>query len=90
MLGLIGLIKPLLGFMTLAVTMGVIGHLCASFITIFGGSGKFTLLKLLIRFWNVNGGEIKISGVNVNEINTENLRENEGFVTLDSGSFVRR
>lgn len=51
------------------------------------GSGKSTLLKLLMRFWNVNGGEIKISGVNVNEINTENLRNNEGFVTQDTHLF---
>ncbi len=41
---LIGLVKPLLGFMVLAVTMGVIGHLCASFITIFGA---FSIAKLL-------------------------------------------
>lgn len=51
------------------------------------GSGKSTLLKLLMRFWNVNSGEIKISGVNVNEINTENLRNNEGFVTQDTHLF---
>ena len=51
------------------------------------GSGKSTLLKLLMRFWNVNGGEIKISDVNVNEINTENLRNNEGFVTQDTPLF---
>lgn len=51
------------------------------------GSGKSTLLKLLMRFWNVNDGEIKISGVNVNEINTDNLRNNEGFVTQDTHLF---
>jgi len=51
------------------------------------GSGKSTLLKLLMRFWNVNNGEIKISDVNVNEINTENLRDNEGFVTQDTHLF---
>ena len=34
---LIGLVKPLTGFMLLAVVMGLIGHLCAAFITIFGG-----------------------------------------------------
>ncbi len=34
---LIGLVKPLSGYMILAITMGLIGHLCASFITIFGG-----------------------------------------------------
>ena len=33
---LIGLVKPLTGFMILAVIMGLAGHLCASFITILG------------------------------------------------------
>ena len=34
---LIGLVKPLAGYMLLAILMGLIGHLCAAFITIFGG-----------------------------------------------------
>lgn len=34
---LIGLVKPLAGYMVLAIIMGLIGHLCASFITVFGG-----------------------------------------------------
>ena len=34
---LIGLVKPLAGYMLLAIFMGLIGHLCAAFITIFGG-----------------------------------------------------
>ena len=34
---LVGLVKPLTGYMILAITMGLIGHLCAAFITIFGG-----------------------------------------------------
>ncbi len=33
---LIGLVKPLAGYMVLAIVMGLIGHLCASFITVFG------------------------------------------------------
>ena len=37
MMRLIGLVKPLTGYMILAIIMGLIGHLCASFITIFGG-----------------------------------------------------
>lgn len=37
MLRLIGLVKPLAGYMFLAIAMGLIGHLSASFITIFGG-----------------------------------------------------
>lgn len=37
MLKLIGLVKPLAGYMIIAILMGLAGHLCASFITIFGG-----------------------------------------------------
>lgn len=37
MLRLIGLVKPLTGYMIIAILMGLAGHLCASFITIFGG-----------------------------------------------------
>ena len=41
---LIGLVKPLAGYMILAILMGLIGHLCAAFITIFGG---FAILNVL-------------------------------------------
>ena len=41
---LIGLVKPLTGYMILAITMGLIGHLCASFITIFGGYAILLIL----------------------------------------------
>lgn len=41
---LIGLVKPLSGFMALAIFMGLIGHLCAAFITIFGGYAVLDLL----------------------------------------------
>ncbi len=37
MMRLIGLVKPLTGYMILAVLLGVVGFLCAIFITIFGG-----------------------------------------------------
>lgn len=43
---LIGLVKPLSGFMVLAIIMGLTGHLCASFITIFGGYAVLDLLGL--------------------------------------------
>jgi ATP-binding cassette subfamily C protein len=41
---LIGLVRPLSGYMVLAILMGLVGHLCAGFITIFGG---YALLQLL-------------------------------------------
>lgn len=39
MAGLIGMVKPLLGLMVLAVLMGCIGNLAATFLTVFGGYG---------------------------------------------------
>ena len=50
---LVGLVKPLAGYMCLAITMGLIGHLCASFITIFGG---YAVLQVLHPEWSANLG----------------------------------
>ena len=51
------------------------------------GSGKSTLLKLFMRFWAVAQGEVKISGRNVDVINTSNLRDMESFVTQETHLF---
>lgn len=51
------------------------------------GSGKSTVLKLLMRFWQTSSGEIKISGRNIQRINTASLRENESYVTQDTQMF---
>lgn len=51
------------------------------------GSGKSTLLKLLMRFWDVQGGQIKLSGRDVRGINTENLRRMESYVTQETVLF---
>ena len=50
---LIGLVKPLSGYMVLAITMGLIGHLCAAFITVFGG---YAILHVLHPEWSMNLG----------------------------------
>ncbi len=41
---LIGLVRPLTGYMLLAILMGLLGHLCAAFITISGGYAVLSLL----------------------------------------------
>ena len=51
------------------------------------GSGKSTLLKLLMRFWDVQGGQILISGRDVPGINTSDLREMEAYVTQETVLF---
>ena len=43
---LVCLVKPLAGFMLLAVIMGLAGHLCASFITVFGVYAVLGLLGI--------------------------------------------
>ena len=50
MMRLIGLVKPLTGCMVLAIVMGLIGHLCAAFITIFGGYAVLDLLRFDVPF----------------------------------------
>ena len=51
------------------------------------GSGKSTLLKLLMRFWDVQDGRMLISGRDVREINTADLREMESYVTQETVLF---
>ncbi|MBQ8563476.1 MAG: ABC transporter ATP-binding protein, partial [Firmicutes bacterium] len=51
------------------------------------GSGKSTLLKLFMRFWEVQKGSVSVSGREVNDINTANLRDMESFVEQDTHLF---
>ena len=51
------------------------------------GCGKSTLLKLLMHFWDVNKGNIKISDKNVKEIPTKTLRNTQSYVTQDTELF---
>ena len=37
-----------------------------------------------MRFWNVDNGSINISGKNINDVNTSNLRDMESFVTQET------
>lgn len=43
---LVGLVRPLAGYMVLAVAMGLAGHLCATFLTVFGVYALCTVLGL--------------------------------------------
>jgi ATP-binding cassette subfamily C protein len=51
------------------------------------GSGKSTLLKLFMRFWQAQHGSVTVSGRNVDDINTSNLRSLESFVTQETHLF---
>lgn len=45
---LIGLVKPLVGYMVLAIVMGLIGHLFAAFITVMGGVALLDALGMTV------------------------------------------
>lgn len=47
------------------------------------GSGKTTLVNLLPRFWNPTGGEIRIDGVNTQDVTLTSLRRNIAVVSQD-------
>ena len=51
------------------------------------GCGKSTLLKLLMRFWNVKKGQITVSKRNLDDINTDNLRDIESYMTQETQLF---
>ena len=51
------------------------------------GSGKSTLLKLLMRFWKTTNGTMNISGTNIENINTANLRDMESYMTQETQLF---
>ena len=51
------------------------------------GCGKSTLLKLLMRFWRTNSGRVLVSGVDVEEINTGELRDMESYMTQETQLF---
>lgn len=48
------------------------------------GSGKSTIANLLMRFYDVNKGAIKIDGINIKNITKKTLRNLMGLVTQDS------
>lgn len=47
------------------------------------GSGKTTLVNLLPRFWNPTSGEIRIDGVNTQDVTLTSLRRNIAVVSQD-------
>lgn len=51
------------------------------------GAGKTTLVKLLMRFYDLNGGSIKIDGHDINSFDRSELREAFGMVLQDTWLF---
>ena len=51
------------------------------------GAGKTTIIKLLLRFYELNGGEIKVGGRNIKEYHRQELRKLFGMVLQDTWLF---
>ena len=48
------------------------------------GAGKSTIINLLMRFYDIDSGEILIDGVNIKDIDINNLRSNFGMVLQET------
>ncbi len=74
---------PLIEDMNIDVTSG-------QTIAIVGptGAGKTTLVNLLMRFYEINGGEILVDGVDITELKRGNLRKMFGMVLQDTWLFT--
>ncbi|MFA6353456.1 MAG: ABC transporter ATP-binding protein [Candidatus Paceibacterota bacterium] len=53
------------------------------------GSGKTTIVRLLMRFFDITSGEITIDRINISKISQKNLREQIAFVPQDPVLFHR-
>ncbi len=74
--------KPLIRDFNLKVNKG-------DLVAIVGptGAGKTTIVNLLMRFYEIQGGDIFIDGVNIKDISRENLRNIFGMVLQDTWLF---
>lgn len=52
------------------------------------GCGKSTIINLLLRFYDINGGKIEISGKNISDITRDSLRSNFGMVLQETWVFT--
>jgi len=71
--------KPLIGNFNLSVKPG-------QRVAIVGptGCGKTTFINLLMRFYDPNGGEIRIDGINTRHMSRKELRRSVGMVLQDT------
>ncbi len=71
--------KPLIENMSLKVSPG-------ERVAIVGptGCGKTTLINLLMRFYDVNSGEIRVDDLAIHEVTRDSLRKNYGMVLQDT------
>ncbi|MCL1892424.1 MAG: ABC transporter ATP-binding protein/permease [Alphaproteobacteria bacterium] len=53
------------------------------------GSGKTTIIKLLMRLYDTNDGDIKIDGQNIEKVSLDSLRRSIAFIPQDTALFNR-
>ncbi len=74
--------RPVLSGVTLHVEpgemIGLVGH---------SGAGKSTLINLLLRFYDVTDGALKIDGIDIRDIKRDDLRQHVGVVLQESYLF---
>ncbi|MFB6204463.1 MAG: ABC transporter ATP-binding protein [Candidatus Nanohaloarchaea archaeon] len=51
------------------------------------GAGKSTVVKLLLRFYNIDEGEIRVDNQNILDVNLKSLRSSIGYVSQDNVLF---
>ncbi|WP_026376733.1 ABC transporter ATP-binding protein [Aestuariibacter salexigens] len=53
------------------------------------GAGKSTLVNLLLRFYDINGGAIRVDGQDISQVSQESLRKHISMVTQDTSLLHR-
>lgn len=71
--------KSVLRGVNLDVSEGSVIHIAGK-----SGSGKSTMVKLLMRFWDAQTGVVEVSRTNVSQVNTASLRSIEGYMTQET------
>lgn len=75
-----GVIEQLSLHITPGEKVGLVGR---------SGAGKTTLINLLLRFYNLESGHIKIDGIDISKVTQETLRAQVGVVTQDTSLLHR-
>ena len=76
--------KPLLEHLNLTIApgekIGLVGR---------SGAGKSTIVNLLLRFYDLNNGQILLDGQNIHDVTQNSLRQQIGMVTQDTSLLHR-
>lgn len=75
--------KPVFENVTMRVAPGSVVQICGR-----SGTGKLTLCKLLMRFWDPKQGFVAINGQDVKLVNTSSLRATQSYMTQDTHLFA--